>query len=312
MKNIEKHFPSLSGNINVAFIGFGEAAMTFVKGWQKTDCPNIKVYDVKTDNPSATVRQEKIADYDNLTVMGCESLNIAVTEADVIFSLVTADQALIAAENTTNHIIKDTLYLDCNSCAPDTKRQAEKLISSKGGRYVDVAVMAPVQVNLNKIPLLLSGPHAGAALVVLESLNMSASIIAGDIGTASSVKMMRSIMIKGMEALMMECVLSACKAGVDDIVLESLEGSFPGFEWRERTAYMLERVMTHGVRRAAEMQEVALTIEQLGLDGKMTKATADWQQRVGALGIESNPSDKINYQILAEKVLQRLQEEKKI
>ncbi len=312
MKITEKHISSLPSDINVAFIGFGEAAMTFVKGWQKTDCPDIKVYDIKTDNPSATIRQEKIADYNNLTVKGCESLSEAVTGADVIFSLVTADQALIAAKNTPNHIIEDTLYFDCNSCAPDTKRQAEKLISSKGGRYVDVAVMAPVQVNLSKVPLLLSGSHAEAALMALESLNMSASIIAGDIGTASSVKMMRSIMIKGMEALMMECVLSACKAGVDDIVLESLEGSFPGFKWQERCAYMLERVMTHGVRRAAEMQEVALTIEHLGLDGKMAKATANWQQRIGALGIEPNPSDKINYQILAEKILQRLHEEKRI
>ncbi|MBL4801093.1 MAG: DUF1932 domain-containing protein [Emcibacter sp.] len=295
MKNTEKQ--------NIALIGFGEAAMTFVKGWGSQWHPYIKAFDIKTLSPSNAVQQEKREDYDRSSVQGGQSLPETLTKSSVVFSLVTADQALIAAKEAANHIGNDALYLDCNSCAPDTKRQSAQIISDAGGRYVDVAVMAPVQADLRKIPLLLSGPHASVALDVLQDLNMSASLLSDSVGDASSVKMMRSIMVKGMEALMMECVLSASKAGVDEIVLNSLHDSFPGFNFKERAAYMMERVMTHGVRRAAEMREVTLSISQLGLDGRMAKATTEWQQQIGELALQTSDLDKGNYQKLANIIL---------
>ena len=293
---------------NISFIGFGEAAMTFVKGWGEAAGPDLKAYDIKTNSPSKAVRQNKRREYDQFGVTGCENLRNALENADVIFSLVTADQALIAASEAASHIAPNTLYLDCNSCASDTKRLAEEKITNAGGRYVDVAVMAPVNVDLQKVPLLLSGPNADEALTNLGNLSMSTSVMSAEVGDSSSVKMMRSIMIKGMEALIMECILSARKAGVDDVVLSSLDDSFPGFKFKERAAYMLERVTTHGLRRAAEMREVAQTVDQLGLEGKMARATAEWQQKIGELDISTQ--GKENYQILADIILQRLQEEK--
>jgi len=288
--------------------------MTFARGWaQRWKGGNnleIKAYDIKTGDPSKTIRQKKQDDYRQCGVAGCDSLGDALTGANVIFSLVTADQALMVAQDAANHMTKDTLYLDGNSCAPETKRQAAVIISAVGGHYVDVAVMAPVQMDLIKVPLLLSGHHAKMAQDILQRLTMSTTIIAGDVGTSSTIKMMRSIMIKGMEALTMECILSARKAGVDDRVLSSLDTSFPEFKWTEKAAYMLERMATHGQRRAAEMQEVALTVSQLGLEGKMATATAEWQQKIGDLGFKPDPSDKMNYQILADKILQQLHEEK--
>ena len=85
--------------------------------------------------------------------------------------------------------------------------------------------------------------------------------------------------MKGLEALVCECVLAGAKAGVIETVLDSLDDTYPGFDWRKRSAYMLERMMTHGVRRAAEMREVALTVDLLGLDGAMSRASVGWQQR---------------------------------
>ena len=295
---------------NISFIGFGEAAMTFVKGWGEAGGSNLKAYDIKTDSPSKEVRQQKSCDYEQSGVTGCKSLHSALKDAHVIFSLVTADQALIAAKNTASHITPNTLYLDCNSCAPDTKRCAAVLISNTGARYVDVAVMAPVQENLQKVPILMSGPHGDMALPVLESLTMTASLLSAEVGDASSVKMMRSIMIKGMEALMMECLLSARKAGVEEVVINSLENSFPEFSFKEKAAYMLERVTTHGLRRAAEMREVAKTVDQLGLDGDMARATAEWQQKIGEL--EINPQAKENYEKLTDRILANLEEKEEL
>ena len=133
--------------------------------------------------------------------------------------------------------------------------------------------MAPVHPRLHRTPLLISGPHAEAAAPLLAALGMAAEIHDGPVGSASAIKMIRSIMMKGLEALVCECVLAGTKAGVIDTVLDSLDDTYPGFDWKTRSAYMLERVMTHGLRRAAEMREVALTVDLLGFDGAMSRAS---------------------------------------
>ena len=107
--------------------------------------------------------------------------------------------------------------------------------------------------------------------------------------------MIRSIMMKGLEALVCECVLAGRKAGVIETVLDSLDDTYPGFDWRKRSAYMLERVMTHGVRRAAEMREVALTVDLLGLKGEMSRASVGWEQTIGELGLRATEAEAADY-----------------
>jgi 3-hydroxyisobutyrate dehydrogenase-like beta-hydroxyacid dehydrogenase len=121
----------------------------------------------------------------------------------------------------------------------------------------------------------------------MNTLGMIAELVEGGIGAASSIKMVRSIMIKGLEALIAECVLAGHKAGVTDTVLASLEQTYPGFGWQDRAAYVFERMMVHGQRRAAEMREVALMVDQLGLDSAMSRASADWQQSIGELRLKA-------------------------
>jgi 3-hydroxyisobutyrate dehydrogenase-like beta-hydroxyacid dehydrogenase len=271
----------------IAFIGFGEAAQAFVAGWARHDGTALKVYDIKTEATEQAVRDGKLADYARFGVRGRDSSAEALGGADVVFSLVTADQAFVAAVDAARHLGPGALFLDGNSCAPETKKNAARVIETAGGRYVDVAIMAPVHPALHKVPLLLSGPHAEAATDALRALDMEPQIADGSVGTASSIKMVRSVMMKGLEALVLECVLAGQKAGVADVVLDSLDKTYPGFDWKKRSAYMLERVMTHGVRRAAEMREVARTVEDLGLSGAMAQATVEWQQRVGELGLDA-------------------------
>ena len=197
-------------------------------------------------------------------------------------ALLPRDQAHTAAKSVLGLCKTNALFFDCNSCSPDTKRASAQLIEKDGVRYVDVAVMAPVYPTMNQTKLHISGPHEEATLKVMAQLEMNVTSLKGDVGTASAVKMMRSVMIKGIElAVMMETVLSARKAGVDELVLDSLDKTYPEFNFREKANYQMERVMVHGVRRAAEMREVALTVEQLGLDNSMATATVNWQQAIG-------------------------------
>jgi 3-hydroxyisobutyrate dehydrogenase-like beta-hydroxyacid dehydrogenase len=280
------------GAAKIALIGFGEAGQAFVKGWGTNCAARTWVFDIKTDHADADVRDAKRADYVSLGVTGCASPAEALDGAALVVCVVTADQADKAAEAAAKRIGPGTFYFDCNSCAPGTKRKNAAVIEAVGGRYVDTAVMAPVYPKMHKTPLLLSGPNATEGLAVLAGLEMdNAKIVEGPVGSSSSIKMIRSVMMKGMEALFLECVLAGRRAGVDRVVLDSLDLTYPGFDFKAKAAYMMERAMTHGIRRAAEMREVALTVEELGLGGAMAAATAGWEQRIGDLAIKAEGDD---------------------
>jgi 3-hydroxyisobutyrate dehydrogenase-like beta-hydroxyacid dehydrogenase len=169
--------------------------------------------------------------------------------------------------------------------------------------------MAQVRPKLHKTPLLVSGPDAEEALAITKALDMAAKAVPGGVGAASSNKMIRSVMMKGLEALVLECVLAGRKAGVDQAVLDSLDATYPGFGWKKRSAYMMERAVTHGIRRAAEMREAALTVKELGFGGAMASATADWEQRIGDLRLsaaDAKARDEQDYGALADLILKRL------
>ncbi len=266
----------------IAFVGFGEAASALVQGWG-VGRHDVSSYDIKVDD-SAT-RDELLDRCKQLEVAGKDSFKDAVESAELVFSTVTADQSLNAAKSAAPYLQSGSYWFDLNSCAPTSKQAAAEVIEQVGVHYVDVAVMAPVHPALNKVPVLLGGPHAKAALPRLDDLLTNTKLIDGPVGAASSIKMLRSVMVKGLEALTAECALAAVAAGVDEDVFASLNRSHPGSEWSAQAAYNFERSVLHGERRAAEMEEVAKTVKDLGLPNDMTLATVLWQRKLGNLGV---------------------------
>ncbi|MEN2787307.1 DUF1932 domain-containing protein [Sphingomonas qilianensis] len=265
---------------NVTFIGFGEAAMAFAGA-------GARGYDIKLD--ATATRTAKLADFRATSVTAHESPAAALDGATIVLSLVTADQALAAARSSAPLLRPDALYLDLNSVAPDTKRTASAALGD-GARYVDVAVMAPVDPARRGVPLLVSGPHAAAGAAALDRLGFSNVTIVGTaIGDASAIKMIRSVMVKGLEALTAECVLAADAAGVREAVIASLDASWPGADWARRFDYNLDRMMVHGLRRSEEMHEVAQTLTGLGIAPLMTDAAMQWQYGVGERRIPAPP-----------------------
>ncbi len=241
-------------------------------------------YDRKTDH--AATRAAKLDDFARHDVLACETAAQAVHDAAAVLSLVTADQALIAATAAAPHLRADTLWLDMNSVAPDTKRAAAVAIDAAGGRYVDVAVLAPVRPQRRDVPLLVSGPHAAAGAAALSALGFGTiRTVPGGVGGASARKMIRSVMVKGLEALTAEWMLAAEAAGITDEAIAALNASWPGTDWGAQADYNLDRMMVHGVRRAAEMEEAVKTLDALGTGSSMTRATVRRQRAIGLLGI---------------------------
>lgn len=264
----------------ITLIGFGEAANAFVDGWTLGE-GRVRAYDLKLRDPAASADMK--ARSGAAGVSACAEPAAALEGADLALCLVTADQAVAAAEACAPHLGPGTLWLDGNSCSPGSKKAAAALIERAGGRYVDMAIMSPVYPKRQLTPVLLAGPAAEEAAARLEALGMVPAVAGSHVGDASTIKMLRSVMVKGIEALTAECVLAARKAGVDGAVLASLHASDPGFEWERRAAYNLERMMSHGIRRAAEMREVAATLREIGMPDRLASATAEWQDAIGAL-----------------------------
>lgn len=269
----------------IALIGFGEAGSTFARagGWEA----EARVFDRKTDSPDAPAMRERYAE---AGVEGAATLAEAVAGRALVLSLVTADQALAAAEAAAPLLAPGALYCDGNSVAPQTKQAAARAIEAAGAHYVDLAILAPVDPARLAVPLLLSGAQAEAAAGALARLGFRNLSIVGDaVGRASSIKMIRSVMVKGIEALTAECLLAAEAAGVREAVLASLDASERPRPWEARADYNLDRMMIHGLRRAAEMEEVVKTLEALGTGAEMTRGTVERQRTIGTLGLGTPP-----------------------
>ncbi len=272
----DQHTPSATPR--VALIGFGEAASTFARagGWEDA----ASAFDI---DPARKAVMEDCG------VIAADLAEVLVG-AQVVLSLVSADQAVPAAQACATHLRPGTLWCDMNSVAPDTKCAAARAIEAAGGRYVDVAVMAPVDPARLNVPLLIAGPHAVAGMAALNALGFAkVRVVSADVGQASAIKLCRSIMVKGLEALTAEMVLAASKAGVLDEVLASLDASEKTISWRERADYNIDRMLLHGRRRAAEMAEAAEMLHDLGIPPLMTDNTVRRQQGFGELDIRPLP-----------------------
>jgi 3-hydroxyisobutyrate dehydrogenase-like beta-hydroxyacid dehydrogenase len=204
----------------------------------------------------------------------------AVADADLIVSAVTAGQDLAAARSVLGELKRAAYFLDVNSVSPGVKMQAADLIDATGARYVEAAIMSPISPKRIASPMLLGGKHAMTFLPLAQKLGFTgAELFSDQVGRASAAKMCRSVMIKGMEALLTESLLAARHYGVESTVIDSMRNLFPGTDWSGQARYMISRSLIHGRRRAEEMREVAQTVAEAGLQPHMSAACAqrqDW------------------------------------
>lgn len=264
--------------MKIGFLGYGEAARAFHEGLAR---PGIAIlaYDIKLSEAGTEMRDAMV----ERGAVVCDVV-AGLAEADWIFSAVTADQSLLAMEPLLPHLRQGQLVIDINSVSPDRKRQTAAAVESAGARYVDMAVMAPVHPRLHQTPVLIACADAVLLLPELASLGFSASVAGEQPGAATAIKMVRSLFVKGLEAITVETLLAAQASGCFDEILASVSGSYPGLDWPRFAEYQFERTTIHGRRRAAEMRESAATLDALGLHGALANAIADVQERMGDAG----------------------------
>jgi 3-hydroxyisobutyrate dehydrogenase-like beta-hydroxyacid dehydrogenase len=263
--------------MKIGFVGFGEAAYHIAKGLRQPGILSITAFDINvTDKVMKRARETE-------TRLAGSNQELAQS-CDIMLSAVTANQAENAAEQNAPYLNSDHVYADLNSVSPGLKQSIARLIESSGARFAEIAMMAPVPPYGHKVPMLAGGAGAPEFVERLAPFGISADIVSRDVGTASATKMFRSIIVKGLEALLTECVLGASRYNADERVFASLAESFPGIQWKELADYMVGRVVVHGERRAREMEEVAATLREIDIEPIMAEAIVrrmDWSVEAG-------------------------------
>jgi 3-hydroxyisobutyrate dehydrogenase-like beta-hydroxyacid dehydrogenase len=277
----------------IALIGFGEVGSILASDLSRSGVA-LAAFDLKFGDPRSGPSKAVAT----AGVRTCANAGDAVARCELVISAVTAAQTLAAAQSVGARIGKDAIFLDLNSASPGVKREAADAIHRAGGRYIEAAVMSPVPPKRIATPMLLGGPHAEAFLPELQKLGFAgADVFSGEIGKASAAKMCRSVMVKGIEALLSESMLAARAYGVEETVLKSLDDLFPGPDWTNLSRYMISRTLEHGTRRAEEMREVARTVAEAGLDPHMSSAAAErqaWAPQFAAALSEQELADMLD------------------
>ncbi|MBR0693907.1 NAD(P)-dependent oxidoreductase [Bradyrhizobium lablabi] len=294
----------------VGLLGYGEVGRILAEDLRKQGL-RVSACDIKLGGAQAAPLEQHAA---GIGVELTRSHVDLAARADFIISAVTASQAVSVAQACAPALKEGGWFLDFNSASPGAKQRAASVIDGAGGRYVEGAVMTSVPPKRIKVPLLLGGNGARELAPQLVALGFAAKVASDELGVSSAVKMCRSIMIKGLEAMVIEGFTTARAYGVEDAVLASLAETFPGIDWEGQGAYFFQRVIEHGRRRSEEVREVAETVREAGLEPWSATGTAERQAWVadladeGVFGIKGAPgfARSADWRTEADRILVRI------
>jgi len=284
-------------------IGYGEVGKIITRGL-RTHLQDVHVWDLKF-----AIAAQSNAEINHTRQAGlhaCNGMQVLCKASDFIISAVTASQTLAVAEEAAKHIQAGSVFLDLNSASPATKQAAAKAIEAAGAHYIEAGVMTSIGPYGIRVPMLLGGARAADMAPQLHGFGMDVKAVSDDIGVASAIKMCRSVMIKGLEALVIESYTAARLYGVEDHVLPTLAETFPSIDWQQTGAYFFSRVVQHGKRRAEEMRESANTVKESGFDPIMAAAIAqkhDWVAVLARDGVFDGLENKSKWQDYADRLI---------
>ncbi|TFY96390.1 NAD(P)-dependent oxidoreductase [Ramlibacter rhizophilus] len=293
---------------HIGLVGYGEVGKIFAAGLcGQAGVASVGAWDLKLA-AGAAQREVERAHAAAAGVQACESLQSLCERSDLVISAVTASNTLAVAQEAAAFLRPGTVFLDLNSASPGTKQQAAAAVEAKGAHYVEAGVMTSVPPYGIRVPMLLGGAKALDLAPVLAAWGLDTKPVSTELGVASAIKMCRSVMIKGLEALVIESYTTARAYGVEDHVLPTLAETFPSIDWPRQGAYFFSRVVQHGQRRAEEMRESANTVREAGFEPLMTAAIADKQQWVAdlaAAGVFQGLDKDAAWQAYADRLIAR-------
>jgi 3-hydroxyisobutyrate dehydrogenase-like beta-hydroxyacid dehydrogenase len=259
----------------VALVGLGEVGRTFAEDLRAAGIRDLSAWDVAFSDPGSRASRNA----SELGVARAGSAPAAVAGADLVVSAVTASQCLAAAQSVTTGLAPGTWFFDLNSSSPGHKQAAAAAIDGAGGRYVEAALMSPIGPRRLASPFLLGGPHGPAFAEQAAAYGLDdVTVVSDEVGRAAATKLCRSVVVKGLESILTESLLTARRFGVEREVLDSLPNILPPADWEAVAGYFIARSLQHGQRRSEEMEEAAATVAEAGIEPHMSLAAVQRQR----------------------------------
>ncbi|MEW5913486.1 MAG: NAD(P)-binding domain-containing protein [Thermodesulfobacteriota bacterium] len=254
----------------LGFIGFGELAQGLAKGLKGEGLAHIKAFDkaMTADSPASRAMRQA-AQERGVEVAG--SLQELIEGSDLIFSTVTPAAAFAVAQAAAGLLQRGQLYADLNSCTPSLKRRSQAEITASGADYVDVGVVGGISIQGHKIPCLLCGEAAPKLKEIMSPYGMNMELVQAPVGTAALIKMLRSVVLKGIEALMLEMFMAAQEYGLEDTMMQSIASTFNRGDFEKYSDMLMSTHGLHAARRCDETEMILETVKEVGVRPYVTE-----------------------------------------
>jgi 3-hydroxyisobutyrate dehydrogenase-like beta-hydroxyacid dehydrogenase len=252
----------------IAVIGLGEAGRIYAAGLARAGA------DVRGFDPVAQIEDGHL---DHPRLVRVDELADAVTGADLTISLVGA----AAAETVAHDVIRlsRAMYADFNTAAPEVKSRIAAHGTAAGAPVADVAVLAPAYRAAERTPLLASGPAAAGLARMLAPFGVPVETIDAEAGAAARLKLLRSVFMKGLAALVIEGLDAARAADVEPWLRAQIAAEL-GAEGDELVTRLLVGTYAHADRREHEVRDALAVLDEAGRPADMTRATLAWLTRI--------------------------------
>jgi 3-hydroxyisobutyrate dehydrogenase-like beta-hydroxyacid dehydrogenase len=275
---------------SLGFIGFGEAAFHLSSGLQTEGIPPIYAFDIMAEDSTIGPLVKTRAVSARVSLVS--SLKDLLEKADLVLCATSAKVALPIAREAAAFVKKGQIYADLNSTSPKTKQEIGLVMSEADALFVDVAVMDIVPPHRHKVPVGVSGEGARQFKEMLTPYGMNITYVSERAGSASAIKMLRSIFMKGLSALLLETLTASHKAGVDHEIMASISHTLNTRPFEELVNMVLTRTSVAAERRVAEMGEVISTLQEMGLDCSASVATKGKLQALADLDLKTRFNHK--------------------
>ena len=261
----------MTSNLSIGFIGYGEASYNISKGLHETSKPLIYAFDImwpKQDTNNIIGNRAKECNVSLVPTMG-----ELIEKADIILCATSAKSALSIAKLASEYLKPGKIYADINSASPMVKKQIDTVVSGTGADFVDCGVMDIIPPHRQKVPIAVSGSGARKFADFANSIGMNVTFINETAGSASTLKMLRSVFMKGLTSLLLEMLVPASKIGVEDKIMEYISKTFSGSTLEQLANLLINRTAVGASRRISEMKDVAATLKSLKVESFATEAT---------------------------------------
>lgn len=257
--------------MKIGFIGFGEAAFCICSGLRQEGVAGIIAYDTLATHETMGPVVKQRAEQAGVTL--CDSARAVVEHVDILFAAVPSSYTLDVCKTMLPYLRHEQIYADVSASTPKTKNEIWALLKDTGVLFADAAMLGSLPQDKHRVPITVSGNGAKAFYDAMTPFGMRITCVEGGAGAASAIKLVRSIYMKGLAALMYEMLLAADVYDVTDEVVSSVSKSMDGIAFTDHLKRLVTSTAIHAKRRAAELKGSIQMLDECGLDDAMTVAS---------------------------------------